>query len=70
MAPQATPNRPRNKQLKVSIATIVVELPKSGQLKEWRWMNVIIRVGIAIGKNKFVMNAVIDQNEQFWLDLE
>lgn len=33
-------------------------------------MNVISRVGIAIGKNKFVMNAVIDQNEQFWLELE
>ena len=37
---------------------------------EWRKLNVISRAGKATGKNEYLMNVVIEQDELFWIDFE
>lgn len=57
-----------------------IELPKPGQTikcklandtdPEWKKLNVISMAGKATGKNKHLMNMVMEQGEPFWLDFE
>ena len=57
----------------------IVELPKPGQIikckianeeSEWKEMNIISKAGKATGRNKYLMNVVMEDGEPFWLDFE
>ena len=70
----------RGRPLKQKSSPKTIELPKPGQTikcrlandddSEWRKFNVISRAGKAKGKNKYLMNVVMEQGEPFWLDFE
>ena len=58
----------------------IVSLPAPGQIikcklsndndSEWKKLNVISKAGKATGKNKYLMNVVVEEGEPFWLDFE
>lgn len=65
---------------KCDTTTRKVKLPKPGQIikcklandteSDWKKLNVISRAGKATGRNKHLMNVVMEQGEAFWLDFE
>ena len=73
---QTHSGRPSKQKLDVKAIT----LPKPGQIikcklahddeNDWRDMKVINRAGKATGRNKYLMNVILEDGEPFWLDFQ
>lgn len=71
--------RSRGRPSRLKSVPKIVALPTPAQIikcklvnddSEWREFNIISKAGKATGKNKYLINVVMEEGEPFWLDFE